>query len=71
MKRADWIFLVVAAAMAVAIWYLFVRKAAPLAPGSSKAMADQSRVVGSGLVMPDASDFDAGHYGVDYTQVAY
>lgn len=72
MKRSDWIFLTVAAAMAVAIWYLFVRPKAPLAaPGSSKALADQSLVVGSGLVQPDASDFAAGHYNVDYSQVAY
>jgi len=71
MKKADWWFLVVAAALAVAIWYFFIRKGAPapLVRTSTKAEPNQDHFVGSGLVEPDAADFAAGHYNVDYSSL--
>jgi hypothetical protein len=71
MKKSDWVFLAVAAAVAVAIWYFFIRKGAPMPimKTSTKAELTQNHMVGSGMVIPDASDFAAGHYGVDYSQI--
>jgi len=72
MKKSDWWFLVTAALLALAIWYFFVRpkaKGSPLKPGSSAAEPNQDAVTGSGIVEPDASDFAAGHYNVDYSSL--
>jgi hypothetical protein len=66
MKRADWVFIGVAAAVAVAVWWLFIRpKATAAAAGTTKASANQSLSIGSNLPR-DASDYAYGVYGLDW-----
>jgi hypothetical protein len=69
MKKSDWLFLVVAAALALAIWYFFIRKGAPapLVKTTTRAEPNQDAITGSGIVQGDAEDFAAGYYGLDYS----
>ncbi len=67
MKRADWFFLATAAAVAVAIWYFFIRRGAQFGVGSTGALLGQDHILGNGTVEPDASGFAAGHYDIDYS----
>jgi hypothetical protein len=71
MKKADWVFLLTAAAIAVAIWYFFIRRSSPtsVVTTSTRAEPNQNHIVGSGIVEPDASEFAAGHYNIDYTSL--
>jgi len=71
MKKADWIFLLIAAGLAWAVWYFFIRPgtSTPLIRTSMAAAPDQNKIAGNGTVIPDASDFAAGHYNVDYSSL--
>lgn len=60
MKRRDWIFLGVAAAMVAAIWYFFLRRSSPASAASMasvKASPTQDHMIGSSQVIPDARGF--------------